>query len=128
MKKHIMVAALLPLLVIALAGVSQAWKGGMEDSYGILQDESDFLTYPSQIAQGEGIRFYDDYRFTYADVTGWGYSLDQFNTVGTFTDYYDLADDGEEKDTDGNALKLLQTDKARIEWSTGSGVAVLFDI
>jgi hypothetical protein len=60
MKKHIMVAALLPLLVIVLAGFSQAWNERMEDSYGLLQDESDILTHPSQIVQGEGMRFYDD--------------------------------------------------------------------
>ena len=86
MKQHIMVAALLPLLVIALAGVSQAGQREMAP-YGLLQYGTAFLTYTSNVAQGEEIRFYDDYRFTYTGVTGWGSSLDQFNTVGTFTDY-----------------------------------------
>jgi hypothetical protein len=36
--------------------------------------------------------------------------------------------DEEGKDSDGHALKLLQTDKARIEWSTGNGVTVVLDI
>jgi hypothetical protein len=128
MKKHIMVAALLPLLVIALAGVSQAWSERMEDPYGLLQDEAFFLTHTSKIAQGEGVRFYDDYRFTYTGVTGWSYSLDQFNTVGTLTDYYDLAGEGERRNSADNVLHLLKTDKARIEWSTDGGLSVLFDL
>ena len=107
MKKYIIVAALLSLLVFALAGVSQAGQREM-DPYGLLHYRTAFLTYTG--------------------VTGWGNSLDQFNTVGIFTDYYDLTGDGGKKDTAGHALKLLQTDKVRIEWSTGNGVAVLFDI
>jgi hypothetical protein len=128
MKKHIMVAALLPLLVIVLAGFSQAWNERMEDSYGLLQDESDILTHPSQIVQGEGMRFYDDYRFTYTGVTGWSYSLDQFNTVGTLTDYYDLVGEGESKNSADNVLNLLKMGKTRIEWSTDGGLSVLFDL
>jgi hypothetical protein len=107
MKKHIIVATLLPLLVIALAGVSQAGQREM-DPYGLLQYRTAFITFTG--------------------VTDWGYSLDQFNTVDIFADYYDLTGDGEEKDTADHALKFLQTDKVRIEWSTGNGVAVLFDI
>ena len=107
MTKHIMVAALVPLLVIALAGVSQAGQREM-DPYGLLQYRTAFLTYTG--------------------VTGWAHSLYQLNTVGSFTDYYDLTGDRGKKDTADHALKLLQTDKFRIEWSTGSGVAVLFDI
>jgi hypothetical protein len=128
MTKHIMVVALVTLLVIALAGVSQAGSEKMEDPYGLLQDEAVFLTHTPQIVQGEGVMFYDHYRFTYTDVTGWSYSLDQFNTVGTLIDYYDLAGEGERRNSADNVLHLLQTDKVRIEWSTGSGVAVLFDI
>ena len=176
MTKHIMVVALVPLLVIALAGVSQAWQGGMGDPYGLISDEPGFLIHPSQIAQGDGIRFYNHYRFTYTDVMGWDYDLDlqdaplysPFDTSGT-NNYaeYDLMSDldafaqrqsieepqgdfhpgskvpaySEEenenwqqisdeggKDPAANVLEFLQTDKARIEWSTGSGVAVLFDI
>jgi len=193
MTRRIMVAALVPLLVIALAGVSQAWQGQMEDPYGLLQDESDFLTHPSQIAQGEGIRFYGHYRFTYTDAMDWDYALDRldaplyfhFDTSGqeyshnallgaaydgmrgdydgdedcsdtsTIGEYdltkefdkvggegqiayrqeeYDnrqqsnLDGDGERDTSADNVLKLLKTDKARIEWSTGGGVSVLFDL
>jgi hypothetical protein len=127
MTKHIMVVALLPFLAIALAGVSQAGQREM-DPYGLLQDETVFLTHTPQIVQGEGVRFYDHYRFTYTDVTGWCYSLDQFNTVGTLTDYYDLAGEGEGRDSADNVLHLLKTDKARIEWSTDGGLSVLFDL
>jgi hypothetical protein len=183
MTKRIMVAALLPLLVIAFAGVSQAWQermGGMGDAYGLLQDESDFLTHPSQIAQGGGVRFYGDYRFTYTDVMDWDYDLDRldappyshFYTSGTsnFAEYDLMSDldafaqrqsieepqggfkpggevqiayrqeenenwqqinldgDGERKTPADNVLSLLKMDKARIEWSTGGGLSVLFDL
>jgi hypothetical protein len=176
MKKHIMIAVLLPALVIVLAGNSHAWQermGGVGKPYGLLPDELLFLTHPTQIAQGEGIWFHGYYRFTYTDMMDWDYDLDlldaplysHFYTSGT-SNYaeYDLmsyldafaqrqsieelqgdfnlpianrqeknenwqqiSDEGG-KDPTGNALKLLKTDKARIEWSTGSGVAVLFDI
>ena len=170
MKKHIMVAALLALLVIALAGVSQAGQermGLIGDAYGLLQDESDFLTHYSQIAQGEGIRLYGYYRFTYMDVMDWDDDLDLLDAPRYFhldtsgaNNYatYDLMSEldafaqrqsievpqgdfnpwGNEnrqqisdergKDPVANVLKLLQTNKARIEWSTGRGVSVLFDL
>jgi DNA-binding cell septation regulator SpoVG len=71
MKRRILVVAILPLLVLALGGVSQAWQGrmgGMGDPYGLVSDESDFLIHPAKIAKGEGIRFYGNYRFTYRDM------------------------------------------------------------
>ena len=179
MTKHIMVAALLPLLVIAPAGVSQAWQGGMGDPYGLISDEPGFLIHPSQIAQGEGIRFYNHYRFAYTDVMDWDYDLDLqdaplyslFDTSGTnnYAEYDLMSDldafaqrqsieelqgdfnqggevpayneeedenwqqinldgDGERGTLADNVLSLWKMDNARIEWSTGSGVAVLFDI
>jgi hypothetical protein len=129
MKKRIIVAVLVPLLIIALAGVSQAGQGKVDDPYGLLQDESDLLSHPSQIAQGEGIRFYDDYLFTYTGVNDEeDNSLDQLNTADTLTDYYYLDDDGERKDSADNVLNLLKLGKTRVEWSTGNGVSVLFDL
>ena len=181
MAKHIMVVALVPLLVIALAGVSQAWQGQMDEPYGLLQDESDFLIHPSEIAQGEGIGFYGDYRFPYTDAMDWDYALDRLDAplwrVGVFFAYdgmrsdfdadedcsdtstvgeYDLTKEfykvggegqiayrqeeygkwqqsnpdgaGERKTSADNVLNLLKMDKARIEWSTGGGVSVLFDL
>jgi len=99
MKKRMLVLVLLPLLVVALAGVSYGWQGrmgGMGDSYGLLTDESDFLIHPAKIAKGKGIRFYGDYRFTYTDVMGWNYNLDQFNTAGTLTGFYNYDTSGQE--------------------------------
>jgi hypothetical protein len=87
MKQRIFIVALLPLLVIAFAGVSQAWQGrmgGVGDPYGLLSDESDFLIHPAKIANGEGIRFYGHYRFTYTDVMNWDYDLDYMNPPFVF--------------------------------------------
>jgi hypothetical protein len=129
MKKRIIVAVFVPLLIIALAGVSQAGQRKVDDPYGLLQDESDLLSHPSKIARGEGIRFYDDYLFTYTGVNdGEDNSLDQLNTTDTLTDYYYLDDDGERKDPADNVLNLLKLGKTRVEWSTGNGVSVLFDL
>jgi hypothetical protein len=55
-------------------------------------------------------------------------SLDQFNTVGTLTDYYDLVGEGESKNSADNVLNLLKMGKTRIEWSTDGGLSVLFDL
>jgi hypothetical protein len=71
MGKRILILGILPVLVLALAGVAQAWQGrmsGMEDPYGLVQDESDFLIHPAKIANGDGVRFYGDYSFTYTGV------------------------------------------------------------
>lgn len=90
MKKSVLVLVLLPLLVIALGGVSQAWQGrmgGMDDPYGLLADESDYRIHPAKIANGEGVRFYGYYRFTYTDVMGWGYDLDQLTPPFVFYDF-----------------------------------------
>jgi hypothetical protein len=74
MGKRILFAVLLLMLVFVLAGVSYAWQGrmgGMSDPFGLVQDESDYLIHPAKIANGEGVRFYGDYRFTYTSVTKW---------------------------------------------------------
>jgi hypothetical protein len=79
MKQHMLVLAILPLLVLALAGAAQAGQGrmdGMDDPYGLVQDESDFLIHPAKIAQGEGQTFYGYYRFTYTGVTDWNWDVD----------------------------------------------------
>ncbi len=87
------------LLVFALSGAAYAWQGrmgGMGDPYGLLADESDFLIHPAKIANGEGVRFYGDYRFTYTGVTDWDYNLDWFNPAGTLTDYFHFDTSGQE--------------------------------
>jgi hypothetical protein len=85
MDKRILCLMLLPVLVIALAGVSYGWQGrmgGIGDPFGLVADESDFLIHPVKIAKGEGVRFYGDYRFTYTGVTDWNYHLDLFTPAG----------------------------------------------
>jgi hypothetical protein len=87
------------VLVFALSGVSYAWQGrmgGMGDPYGLVQDESDFLINPAAIAQGQGVRFYGDYRFTYTGVTAWDYDLDQFDAGGTLTNFQHFDTSGQE--------------------------------
>jgi hypothetical protein len=99
MGKRILVLVLLPLLVLALAGVSQAWQGrmaGMGDPYGLVADPSDFLTHPAKLARGEGIKFYAHYRFTYTDVMSWDYNLDQLTPAGVLTAFYDYETSGQE--------------------------------
>jgi len=85
MKRRMLVWSILPLLVVALAGVAQAGQGrmgGMGNPYGLVMDESDFLIHPAKIAKGEGQRFYGDYRFTYTDVMDWDYDVDVFLSGG----------------------------------------------
>jgi hypothetical protein len=75
---------LLPFLLLALASTSYGWQGrmgGMGDPYGLVADESDFLIHPAKIANGEGIRFYGDYRFNYTGVTDWEF-FDEFDIPG----------------------------------------------
>jgi hypothetical protein len=90
MKKSLLVLVLLPLLIVSLGGVSQAGQGrmgGMGDPYGLLMDESDFLIHPAKIANGEGVRFYGYYRFTYTDVMNWDYELDLVTPPFVFYDF-----------------------------------------
>jgi hypothetical protein len=87
MKKHSVFLVLLPLLVLTLASTSYAWQGrmgGMSDPYGLVADESDFLIHPAKIANGEGVRFYGDYRFTYTGVTEWDNTVDLFDPSGVW--------------------------------------------
>ncbi len=83
MRKRYLVM-LLPLLVLALASTSYAWQGrmgGMGDPFGLVADESDYLIHPAKIANGKGVSFYGDYRFTFTDVTDWEF-FGVFNIPG----------------------------------------------
>ena len=103
MKRHMLVWAILPVLVFALAGVAQAWQermGGMGDPYGLLQDESDFLIHPAKIAKGEGIRYYGDYRFTYTGVTDWELDRDFFSPTGILTGWAETSVPGDVYEND----------------------------
>jgi hypothetical protein len=86
MKKSGLLIVILGFLVFSLAGISYGWQGrmgGMGDPYGLVQDESDFLIHPAGIANGKGINFYSNYRFTFRDVTDWNYSLWLYNHNGS---------------------------------------------
>ncbi len=72
-------------LVLFLAGTAYGWQGrmaGMGDPFGLVADESDFLIHPAEIAKGEGVRFYGNYRFDWREVTDWNYKLKRFSLAG----------------------------------------------
>lgn len=80
------VSAFLTFFVLmALVGTSYAWEGrmaGMEKPYGLIEDESDFLTHPAKIASsGDRVKYYLDYQFTFTDITHWRYKLDQVDLL-----------------------------------------------
>jgi hypothetical protein len=84
MFKRCIVSVVLFLLVLSFACVSQAWQGrmgGMEDPYGLVQDESDFLIHPAKIANGQGIKLYGDYQFNYTGVLKWDNEVDIFSAL-----------------------------------------------
>src|SRR4030042_5383626 len=69
--KKFFAAVLMFFVVVAFAGASYAWQGrmsGMGKPLGLIEDESDFLIHPAQIASGEGIKYYLDYGFTYTGL------------------------------------------------------------
>lgn len=68
----------------------------MGDPYGLVSDESDFLIHPAKIANGEGVRFYGNYRFTYTGVTDWDDRYDGYDLTGVLM-YFQRTDvSGEE--------------------------------
>jgi hypothetical protein len=100
MKKYCFALIGFSLLVFALASTSYGWQGrmgGMGDPYGLLSDESDFLIHPAKIANGEGIKYYGDYRFTYTDVMDWDYGLDIFTPAGVLTESLSRETSGDEQ-------------------------------
>jgi hypothetical protein len=99
MKRYCFTLIGLCILVFVLTVTSYAWQGrmgGMGDPYGLISDESDFLIHPAKIAQGEGVRFYGDYRFTYTDVMDWDYDLDRFRLDYLLIQYNHFDTSGQE--------------------------------
>jgi hypothetical protein len=82
MKKGIAVSVCV-IAVLALCVVSAgAWTGrmsGMGGPYGLVEDESDFLTHPAVIPQGKGLTFYGDLSFFKKDVQKWDVSVNLGN-------------------------------------------------
>ncbi|HVP78237.1 MAG TPA: hypothetical protein VMV04_10090 [Thermodesulfobacteriota bacterium] len=85
MRRSTLFVVIVGLSTLFLAGVSHGWQGrmaGMGDPFGLVQDESDFLIHPSEIADGKGVNFYGNYRFNWRDVTDWNYSSNLFTPAG----------------------------------------------
>ena len=83
-KKTWLFLVILGFLVLSLAGVSYGWQGrmaGMDDPFGLVDDESDFLIHPAKIAKVEKLNFYSNYRFDFRDVPDWNYSVDYIDTT-----------------------------------------------
>ena len=98
MGKRILFLMILTVLICALAGVTQAGQGrmgGMGDPYGLVKDDSEFNIHPAKLAQGEGVRFYGYYRFTYTGVADWEFDREYFNPAGALIQWrtYDIAGD-----------------------------------
>jgi hypothetical protein len=101
MKKLLVSILCFSLLFFALSGVSHAWQGRMAsvgDPYGLIADEADFLIHPAKIANGDGIRFYGDYRFTYNGVTDWDYELKVFTPAGVLNESLSRETSGDEQE------------------------------
>jgi hypothetical protein len=115
MRKTTLSILILLFLILWLAGVCYGWQGrmgGMEDPYGLVQDESDFLIHPSEIATGGGMKFYGNYRFTYRDVMDWNYTMSSFDPVtGALLTEEPFKGSGDENEHDallGSAFPLGQ--------------------
>ncbi len=66
-------------MIAGLSSGAFAWEGrmaGMGDPYGLISDESDFLTLPTKIVDGNGtgVKYYWDARFAYHDVSDLNWS------------------------------------------------------
>ena len=81
MRTKTLFIVILGFLVLSIGGPAYGWQGrmgGMGDPFGLVEDESDFLIHPAGIADGKGVNFYGNYRFTWTDVTDWDYTLKIF--------------------------------------------------
>lgn len=71
--------------VLFLSGAAFAWQGrmaGMGDPYGLVEDESDFLINPAKISDGQGVKYYGNYRFTYGDISAWKWNGNSADIAG----------------------------------------------
>jgi len=77
MKKGITVSLFAIALMLLCSMPTQAWQGrvaGMGGVYGLVEDESDFLTHPAGIANGQGLNFYGNMRFGLQTTDKFSYS------------------------------------------------------
>ncbi|HPD56889.1 MAG TPA: autotransporter outer membrane beta-barrel domain-containing protein [Smithellaceae bacterium] len=70
-QKKALFFTLILTLFFSFSLTSHGWQGrmaGMEDPYGLVGDEYDYLIHVAKIAEGKGFNFYGGYRFTYTNV------------------------------------------------------------
>jgi hypothetical protein len=100
MKIRFLFIVFLGLLVLSIADSSYAWQGrmaGMGNPLGLVEDESDFLTHPSLIADGKGTNFYGNYLYNYNKVERWNVALDTFDpATGTLVTRLSFRASGDE--------------------------------
>ncbi len=61
MRKNLLILTIVMISIFIVFGTSSAWQGrmaGMDDPYGLVQDESDMLIHPAMIMNSSGTRFY----------------------------------------------------------------------
>ena len=103
-------AALLLLSVLAAPGM--AWQGrmaGAGDAYGLIEDESDYLTHPAVIAMGKGFNAYGHYRLAYNNTAKWDYSGNILDY-----DYHPFEADGYEWKNEGLIGTAFQVGAGRM--------------
>jgi hypothetical protein len=102
MKKMPLFIIVLVFLTFSLSGGVYGWQGrmaGMGDPYGLMKDESDFLIHPADIAKGQEINFYGNYRYNYTKVMDWNHSRNYLTPIGN--DYNPIQNSGHEWDQSG---------------------------
>ena len=103
MKKTHLFFLVLTFLIFSFSNLSYGWQGrmgGMGDPYGLVQDESDFLIHPAKIANGKGVQFYGDYRFTYTGVLKWDNEVNIFTPAGVPSANFPKKTSGDEQKHD----------------------------
>jgi len=83
------------VLVLLCAVPTQAWQGrmaGMGGVYGLVEDESDFLTHPALIANGQGLNFYGNMNIGVLTTDKMNYSVYGYE-AGDPTDWWTIDSD-----------------------------------
>jgi hypothetical protein len=97
MKKSILAVMFVVTLMLLCTVPVQAWQGrvaGMGGVYGLVEDESDFLTHPAGIADGKGLNFYSNMqlRSQTTDKFSYSYRTAPAATPGAWTEWnYDAS-------------------------------------
>jgi hypothetical protein len=97
MKKGIFVSTCFAALMLACAMPALTWQGrmaGMGSVYGLVEDESDFLTHPAGIVNGQGFNFYGNMQFgtQTTDKLSYSYRYAAPATPGAWTEWdYDAS-------------------------------------